>query len=113
MRDAFSELAEHEAARSRGEEPLKTSLLAKLQGKLEEEMNPDLSSLTLEQLEGNLSRLKNVKGLADGGAKLLTQCQFLEAEIRRREEKSKGWRRTVINWLDKAVYRATYLSKPN
>ncbi|KAL0038051.1 hypothetical protein WJX79_000333 [Trebouxia sp. C0005] len=95
MRDTFSELAEHEAARSRGEEPLKTSLLAKLQGKLEEEMNPDLSSLTLEQLEGKLSRLRRVKGqeLADGGAKLLTQCQFLEAEIRRKEESSKEWRR--------------------
>lgn len=113
MRDAFSELAVHEAARRQGEKPLKTSLLEKLQGKLEVEMNPDLSSLTLEQLEGKLSRLKSVKGLADGGAKLLTQCQSLEAEIRRREETSKGWRKTVISWLDKAVHRAMYLSKPS
>ncbi|KAL0035371.1 hypothetical protein WJX77_003485 [Trebouxia sp. C0004] len=95
MRDTFSELAEHEAARSRGEEPLKTSLLEKLQGKLEQEMIPDLSSYTIDELEGKLSRLKNVKGLADGGAKLLAQCQHLEAEIRRREEKSKGWLRTA------------------
>jgi hypothetical protein len=104
MRDAYAELAENEEARSRGEKPLKSSLLEKLQGKLEQEMIPDLSGLTLEQLESKLSRLKNVKGLADGGAKLNTQCQFVEAEIRRREEKSKDWLRKVSSWLDKAVY---------
>jgi len=62
MRDAYAELAENEEARSRGEKPLKSSLLEKLQGKLEQEMIPDLSGLTLEQLESKLSRLKNVKG---------------------------------------------------
>lgn len=109
MRDAFSGLAEHEDALGRGEKPSKTSFLDIMQGKLEQAMNPDLSGLTLDQLESKLSRLKNVKGLADGGAKLVKECQLVEAEIRRREEKSKGWLRTVSSWFDKAVYRATYL----
>jgi len=84
-----------------------------MQGKLEQAMNPDLRRLPIEEIKRKLSRLKSVKGLADGGAKSLAQCQSLEAEMRRREEEtSKGWLKTVINWLDKAVYRATYLSKP-
>ena len=112
MRDAFSELAEHEAALSRGEKPSKTSLLEALQGKLEQSMTPDWSKLSIEEINRKLSRLKGVKVLADEGAKSLALCQSLEAELRRRET-SKEWRRAVIHWLDKAVHRATYLSRPN
>ena len=103
--DGLYVLGAQEGAKSRGEDVQTPTLLDIMQEKLDRPGHDpakaqELMASTTHQLQEKLSRLRGISyRLSDDGVKVSTQCQHIEAELKRRqeEEKSKKWRQQVGN----------------
>ena len=99
---------EQEAARAKGDLPVKQSMLSKLEDELDAPPDPkiiaDLGELSITELEAKLSRTQgaNVRrqALGDGGEKLAETHRCITLELERRKElklqsDSKRWKNSV------------------